>query len=135
VLLYWQSFLNYLNVNPIMRGAGLIQQQCQVRCFVVKLLKWKGVQTGIDLIGQGNALCRAIAEHMLASVAAVEKAYAGAEALDLGMGGVQETAREINRVVDKLSGSAGQTTDVLKAQADSVQQLLSNLKRLRGEGG
>jgi methyl-accepting chemotaxis protein len=92
----------------------------------------KGVQTGMDSIAQVNDYCRAIVQHMAASVVAMEKAYAGAGALDLGMGGVQAVAREINQVVGKLSAISGNTTDVLKAQSDSVQQLLSNLQRLRG---
>lgn len=92
----------------------------------------KGVQTGMDSIAQVNDYCRAIVQHMAASVVAMEKAYAGAGALDLGMGGVQAVAREINQVMGKLSAISGNTTDVLKAQSDSVQQLLSNLQRLRG---
>jgi Methyl-accepting chemotaxis protein len=95
----------------------------------------RGVQTGIDLITQVNDFCRAIMEHMVASVSAVEKAYAGAEALDLGIGGVQAVAQEINQVVGKLSHISGNTTDVLKEQSESMQQLLSNLKRLRGMAG
>ncbi|GBF33098.1 methyl-accepting chemotaxis sensory transducer [Desulfocucumis palustris] len=95
----------------------------------------RGVQTGIDLITQVNDFCRAIMEHMVDSVAAVEKAYAGAEALDLGMGGVQAVAQEINQVVGKISHISGSTTDVLKEQSDSMQQLLINLKRLRGMAG
>lgn len=93
----------------------------------------EGVQTGMDLIARVNDLCQEIVEHMVISVTAVEKAYAGAEALDLGMGGVQAVAGEVSQVVGKFSGITGHTTDTLKDQSECVQQLLSNLKRVRGK--
>ncbi|WP_006521040.1 methyl-accepting chemotaxis protein [Desulfoscipio gibsoniae] len=95
----------------------------------------EGVQNGMGLIAEVNQFCRAIEEHMAASVVAVEKAGSGAGALDLGIGGVQSVAREVNQVVGKLSDSSGNTTDTLKAQSESVQQLLNNLQRLRGMAG
>ena len=90
-----------------------------------------GVQIGIDLIGQVNDICRTIVEDMVNSVLAVEKAYSGAEALDLGMGGVQAVAQEINDVVSKFSGISEHTTNILVTQSEYVQQLVSDLKRLR----
>jgi methyl-accepting chemotaxis protein len=92
-----------------------------------------GVKAGMDLIARVNDFCYGIEEHMAASVLAVDKAYAGAEALDLGVGGVQAVAQEINQVVGKLTEVTGYNTGVLEAQSDSMRQLLTNVKRLRGD--
>ncbi|ACV62517.1 methyl-accepting chemotaxis sensory transducer [Desulfofarcimen acetoxidans DSM 771] len=90
-----------------------------------------GIQTGMNLINQVNDICRIIVEDMANSVLAVEKANRGAEALDLGMDGVQAVAQEINDVVSKFENISEHTSNELITQSGSVQQLVSYLQKIR----
>ncbi|AEG59149.1 methyl-accepting chemotaxis protein [Desulforamulus ruminis] len=91
----------------------------------------KGVQNGMHLIIQVNDLCQTIVEHMGKGVVAVESAYSSAEALDLGMGGVQCIAQEIKEVIDKCSDISGQSAGVLTTQANCMEQLATKLAGLQ----
>ncbi len=91
----------------------------------------EGIKQAVGLVAEANELCRAIKDHMEDGVAAVEKAYSGVGALDLGIAGVESAAQEVNQVVDKLSDIAANTSSVLKAQSQSAQQLLSDVKKLK----
>lgn len=64
-----------------------------------------------------------------------KSAYGSAEALDLGMGGVQYMAEEIKQVIEKCSDISGKNTSALSNQANCVQQLLKRLSGLRMQLG
>ncbi|MEG6513680.1 methyl-accepting chemotaxis protein [Desulforamulus ruminis] len=91
----------------------------------------KGVQSGMHLIAQVNDLCQTIVEHMGRGVVAVETAYSSAEALDLGMGGVQCIAQEIKEVIDKCSDISGQSAGALTTQTNCMEQLATKLAGLQ----
>ncbi|SHK62902.1 methyl-accepting chemotaxis protein [Desulforamulus aeronauticus] len=95
----------------------------------------KGVQSGMQIITDVNDLCQIIVEQVGNSVGAVEMAYGSAEALDLGMGGVQCMTEEVKQVIVKCSDISKQNAGVLTEQANFVQQLSNTLAGLQEQAG
>ena len=91
----------------------------------------KGVHSGMYLITHVNDLCQTIVEQVDGSVVAVEMAYGSAEALELGMGGVQCMAEEVKQVIVKCSDISKQNTGTITEQANYVLQLSNKLTGLR----
>ncbi|ABO51230.1 methyl-accepting chemotaxis sensory transducer [Desulforamulus reducens MI-1] len=93
----------------------------------------KGFQVGMQLINEANKNCGVIVEQVGNSVTAVETAGSSAEALDLGMSGVQYMAQEIREVIEKCSRITEQNTDIIQAQAQSIQSFENQITACQGK--
>jgi methyl-accepting chemotaxis protein len=88
---------------------------------------YKGVDAGMRLIVEANKHCQTIVDQVTISVNEVENASANAEALDLGIGGVQYMAQEVKDVIDKCANITEQNDTYSQEQFQYIDDLNSQL--------
>ncbi|MEW6696683.1 MAG: methyl-accepting chemotaxis protein [Bacillota bacterium] len=95
----------------------------------------KGMQAGsrefemsMQLVAQATEHCTAVVEQVNNCVSTVDKAQSNAEALDLGIGGVQCMAQEVKDVIEKCSHISQDYLVCTDAQYQYINEFKNHLK-------
>ncbi|MEG6520987.1 methyl-accepting chemotaxis protein [Desulfotomaculum sp. 1211_IL3151] len=92
---------------------------------------YKGVEAGMRLITEANKQCRTAVDQVTNSKDIAEKALSNAEALDLGIDGVQYMAQEVKEVIEKCANISDQNNTYSQEHFEYIQGFNSQLENLQ----